>query len=178
MSNPRHIFARAPKDERITAQLGPIYKVAFYIMAYGILFDLFTRYNYLAQGSGQGQALFRDPIESATLIIACVFVGVAMLRRGIYTDSIACAEATSFPLGEHLRSSLALAALASVAAVGGRLYNEVLLFGWGGVTWAGDLAMLVFMVVMITVFALALQYLYWRAYRSKLDRLAEDDEAR
>lgn len=63
----------------------------------------------------------------------------------------------------------------SIAAVGGRLYNEVRLFGWGGVTWAGDIAMLIVMLGMLSVVFVAVLYLAWWDYRRKEAEISEDD---
>ncbi len=171
----KKLFSPAPKDERLSAQLGEIYRVGFYILALGILFDLYTQYNYLAQsGSGDG-AFVQSPIEFIVLVVACVVVGAICAKRGVYSDSLRFAEARTFGETGLVASSLGLAAVMAVAAVGGRLYNEVILFGWGEVTWAGDAAMLVFMLVMFSCLILAVQYAGWRSYRAREDRLAQEE---
>ena len=43
---------RNKRDERSSSILAPIYRKGFYILAIGIAFDLYTRYNYLAQADG------------------------------------------------------------------------------------------------------------------------------
>ena len=54
METQKHNTQGNGRDERLTAILGPIYKVGFQIMALGILFDLYTRFNYLAQTNAEG----------------------------------------------------------------------------------------------------------------------------
>ena len=53
MKSIKELFG-GPKDERSATQLGPIYKIGFYIMVFGILFDIYTRFNYLAQTDASG----------------------------------------------------------------------------------------------------------------------------
>lgn len=170
--------ARKPKDERITAQLAPIYKTGFYIMAVGITFDIFTRYNYLAQTDASGSASTTSTLETAVLFAACAAVLALMARHNVYSDSLCYTEARTFLETGVVAPTLGLAALVSLAAVGGRLYSEIRLLGFGGVTWLGDFAMMLVMLVMFGALLLALQYLTWKSYRNREDRvlMTEDDE--
>lgn len=47
----------APKDERLTAVAAPAYKAGFHILAFGILLDLWARFNYLAQTDVAGNVV-------------------------------------------------------------------------------------------------------------------------
>lgn len=163
------------RDERSSSILAPIYRKSFYILAIGIAFDLYTRYNYLAQANGNDSAGIRDPIESAALLIALLFVGIAQARCGVLSDSMRVIEAESFFETGFIQKGITLACVLSVAAVGGRLYNEVRLFGWGGVTWAGDIAMLIVMLGMLSAVFVAVLYLAWWDYRRKEAKRSEDD---
>lgn len=164
------------KDERLTAILGPIYKVGFYIMALGILFDLYTRFNYLAQTDSSGSVLMQSPLEALVLVVACLTVSIMMTRRGVYSDSLRFTEARTFSETGAIASSALIAAIIAVAGTGGRLYSEVVLFGWAEVTWAGDLAMFVVMFLMFGALLLAGSYLTWRSYRTQEDRAAREED--
>lgn len=176
MNDSKKLFSRGAKDERLSAQLGEIYRVGSTIMALGILFDLYTRFNYLAQRDGGDGLLFQDPVESVVLIAAVVTVAVMKARRGIYSDSLKFTESRTFGEAGLVAPSLGLAALVGAGAVGGRLCNEVALFGWGGVTWAGDIAMFIVVFGMIAGLVLAFQYLSWWSYRRREDALMQEDE--
>lgn len=176
MKSIKELFSGGPKDERSAAQLGPIYKVGFYIMVLGILFDIYTRFNYLAQVDASGTSVVTSPLEIGVVIVACVVVSVMMMRRGVYSDSMRYLEARTFGESGMIAPSIALGAMVAVAAVGGRLYNEVILFGWNGVTWAGDLAMLVFMLAMFVPLVLLVNFIAWRSYRRREDSLALEEE--
>lgn len=170
------MFGGGPKDERLSAQIGPIYKVGFYIMTFGILFDIYTRYNYLAQTDVNGNVIVTSPIEFAVLIVACLVVSVMMIRRGVYSDSMRFLEARTFGESGMLAPSIALGAMIAIAATGGRLVNEVLLFGWDGVTWAGDFAMLVLMLAIFVPLVLIVNFISWKSYRRREDALALESE--
>ncbi len=172
----KRLFDSSPKDERLSAQLGPIYKVGFYILAFGILFDLYTRFNYLAQTDANGNIIASSPIEFAALIGACLVVSIMMMRRGVYSDSLRFTEARTFGQTGMVAPSIALGLLVAVAAVGGRLVNEVLIFGWDKVTWVGDIAMFVIMLCIFVPLVLLCTYASWKSYRRTEDRLAQEDE--
>lgn len=176
MKRGNKIFSARPKDERLSAILGPIYKTGFFIMVFGILFDVYTRYNYLARTDANGNTLGQNPIESSVLVVACVVVACMMSKRGVYSDSIQYAEARTFTKTGVIIPSVAVACLISVAAVGGRLYNEVLISGWGGVTWAGDFGMLIIMLVMFGTLILTVQYVTWKSYRKREDSLQDNED--
>ena len=170
------LFDNGPKDERLSAQLGPIYKTGFYILTFGILFDISTRYNYLAQTDANGNPIATSPLELGVLIVACLVVSIMMMRKGVYSDSLRFAEARTFEESGMIAPSIGIALLIAVAAVGGRLFNEVALFGWNGVTWAGDIAMLVAMVFIFAPLFLLVSYSSWKGYRNREDRLAQEED--
>lgn len=176
MKRSNKTFGAQPKDERLSAILGPIYKTGFFIMFFGILFDIYTRFNYLAQTDANGNTLAQNSIETSVLITACLVVGYMMTKRGVYSDSMQYAEARTFPQTGVIAPSIAVACLISVAAVGGRLYNEVIISGWNGVTWIGDIAMLVLLLTMFGTLILSVQYLAWRNYRRREDTLQDDED--
>lgn len=176
MKSPKNPFASGPRDERISAQLGPIYRTGFLIMVGGILFDLYTRYNYLARTGDGSSLLVENPLEWAVLMAACLTVAVMSARRGVVSDSLRFTEARTFAETGMIPLGIGGALLVSVAAVGGRLYNEIVLFGLSEVTWAGDFAMFIVMMAMFTPLILAVLYLTWKSYRTKEDRLASEDD--
>jgi len=176
MKSVKELFGGGLKDERSAAQLGPIYKIGFYIMVFGILFDVYTRYNYLAQVDANGNAVVTSPLEIGVVFVACVVVSIMMIRRGIYSDSMRYLEARTFGQTGMIAPSIALGAMLAIAAVGGRLYNEVVLFGWGGITWAGDVAMFIVMIVMFVPLILLINFITWRSYRRREDALALEEE--
>lgn len=116
MQSIKHLFGGGPKDERLSAQLGSIYKTGFYIMVLGILFDLYTRFNYLAQSDADGNALVQSPLEWLVLVIACFVVAILMARRGVYSDSLRFTEARSFAQTGMIASSIGLAVSRSAVA--------------------------------------------------------------
>lgn len=166
---------RNKRDERSSSILAPIYRKGFYILAIGIAFDLYIRYNYLAQANGSDSGVIRDSIESAALLIALLFVAIAQARSGVFSDSMRVIEAESFFETGLIQKGIALAGVLSIAAVGGRFYNEVRLFGWDGVTWAGDIAMLIVMLGMLSAMFVAVLYLAWWDYRRKEAKFSEDN---
>lgn len=147
-------------------------------MVLGILFDLYTRFNYLARNEGTvlGGLFGDNPIESLVLLAAVIVVIIMKSCRGIVSDSLRYTEAQTFAQTGKIASTLALSALVSIAAVGGRLYNEVVKLGWAQVTWAGDIAMLIVLLVIFSVRLLLVEYLMWSSYRKQEDRLAKEDE--
>ncbi len=164
------------RDERLSSLLAPIYRTGFRIMAGGILFDLYTRFNYIAQ-SGEGESILADsPLESAVLIVACLYVAIAQARTGVFSDSLRVLESQTFWGTGLPQRGLAIAALIAVAATGGRLYNEVILYGWGQVTWAGDVAMLIVLLALYAGLIVGALYLEWRRYRRAEERLAAEEE--
>lgn len=169
------LFCRTAKDERLTAQLAPIYKAGFWVLALGILFDLFTRYNYLAQTDAQGNAVVQSPLEVGVLAAACILVLTLMGNRNVYSDSLRYANARTFGETGALGPAVCVGLFVAAAATGGRLFSEVALFGWGNVTWAGDLAMFVVMAMMFGGLSVAASYMLWFGYRRKEDALAQDD---
>ena len=74
MSPLKKLFASGPKDECLTAVAAPAYKAGFHILAFGIMFDLWARFNYLAQTDVAGNV-------------------VQQARSGIYSDSLRFTEA-------------------------------------------------------------------------------------
>lgn len=164
------------RDERLTAILGPIYKVGFHIMALGILFDLYTRFNYLAQTNAEGGVFAQSPFEALVLIAACLTVGIMMRRRNVYSDSLRYTEASSFGETGGVISSALTAAFIAAAATLGRLHNEIIRFGWDGVTWLGDLAMFVVVFLMFGALILIAQYSVWRSYRKREDLAIEQED--
>ena len=54
-------------------------------------------------------------------------------------------------------SSALTAALIAAAATLGRLHNEIIRFGWDGVTWLGDFAMFVVVFLMFGALILVVQ---------------------
>ncbi|WP_035425202.1 hypothetical protein [Atopobium fossor] len=173
------LFSHKQRDERISAQLGDIYKTGFYILALGILFDIYTRFNYLAQSqpSNVSGILGQSPLESTFLFVAIAVVVCMKARRKIVSDDLRYTEARSFLQTGRIGSAVALSALITSAAVGGRLYSEVTKLGWAHITWAGDIAMFVFMLGMFSCFFILAEYGIWRSYRNHEDCLAAlDDE--
>lgn len=57
MSPLKKLFASGPKDECLTAVAAPAYKAGFHILAFGIMFDLWARFNYLAQTDVAGNVV-------------------------------------------------------------------------------------------------------------------------
>lgn len=172
----RRRFSNGPKDERLSAELAGIYKTGFWVLALGMVFCHFTRFNHLAQESAGEGLLASGSLEGGVLVASLVVVGIMMARRGVFSDSIRAVEAASFDQTGLLPVALGLSALVSVAAVGGRVYSEVTLHGWGSVTWAGDVAMLFVMFVQYALLFLACSYLIWRSYRAREDKARSEDD--
>lgn len=176
METQKHNTQGNGRDERLTAILGPIYKVGFQIMALGILFDIYTRFNYLAQSNVEGGALAQNTFEALVLMAACLTVGIMMRRRNVYSDSLRYTEASSFGKTGGVASSALTAALIAAAATLGRLHNEIIRFGWDGVTWLGDLAMFVVVFLIFGALILVVQYFVWRSYRKWEDLAIEQED--
>ncbi len=166
---------RTVKDERLTAQLAPIYKTGFWVLALGILFDVFTRYNYLAQTDAEGNAVVQSPLEAGVLAGACILVMVMMGYRNVYSDSLRYANARTFGETGSIVPAVCVGLFVAAAATGGRLFSEVALFGWEHVTWAGDAAMFLIIAMMFCALFVAASYLLWFGYRRKEDALARED---
>lgn len=164
------------KDERLSAQLGEIYKVGFYVMAFGILFDVYTRFNYLAQLENDKTFALSNSIEIGVLIAAALIVGTMMIRRGVCSDSLRYTEARTFSETGMVVPTLLIALVPAIAAVSGRIYYEVVFFGWSEVTWLGDIAMLVILFMQFAVICILAQYAMWRSYRKNEDRLMQEED--
>jgi hypothetical protein len=73
--------------------LAPIYRAAFYVLSIGILFDVFTRFNYLTADSASG--IGTGSIELGVLVAAWAVVLLAKAQRGVISDSLRVLEAES-----------------------------------------------------------------------------------
>ena len=104
------LFAKKTKDERIVAESNKVYKIAYLVMTFGILFDLFLQFTGLSfDGKEQFSA---RPVEFAVFMLAQIICLVLMLRKGFMDDN-RFAEAEVFPHRHYL-----LLALGSGAAAG------------------------------------------------------------
>lgn len=81
------------KDERMSSVLAPIYRVGFYILAGGVLFDVYSRFNYLVRTGG---GTLGESNEVAALIAALALVALAKARSGAVSDSLRVLEAETF----------------------------------------------------------------------------------
>lgn len=152
--------------------LGQTYKVGFYILMFGILFDVCTRYNYMAQTAIDGTKIATSPIELVTLLAACIVVGIMQVRRGVYSDDLRYLSARTFAETGQIAPSISIGVLIAVAATGGRIYSEIAINGWADVKWAGDVVMFIVMLAMFIPLILLITYLNWRSYRRQEDKLA------
>ena len=107
---------------------------------------------------------------------ACLTVGIMMRRCNVYSDSLRYTEASSFGKTGGVASSALTAALIAAAATLGRLHNEIIRFGWDGVTWLGDLAMFVVVFLIFGALILVVQYFVWRSYRKWEDLAIEQED--
>lgn len=162
------------KDERMSSVLAPIYRAGFYILAGGTLFDVFSRFNYLARMGGDSLG---ESVEVAALVAALVLVALAKARSGAVSDSLRVLEAETFGGTGLVGKGAGVSLLIGAAAALGRLASEVGLGGWASVTWLADAA--IFVIVFAQSAAAVLGYLYccWRSYRSREDRLAREEDA-
>lgn len=162
------------KDERMSSVLAPIYRAGFYILAGGVLFDVSSRFNYLARTGGGSLG---ESVEVAALVAALALVALAKERSGAVSDSLRVLEAKTFGGTGLIWKGAGVSLLIGVAAALGRLSSEVGLGGWASVMWLNDVA--IFVIVSALSAAAVLGYLYccWRSYRSREDRLAGEDDA-
>ncbi|MGI6046147.1 MAG: hypothetical protein ACOYCA_04825 [Eggerthellaceae bacterium] len=161
------------KDERISSILAPIYRTGFYILAGGVLFDIFSRFNYLARTGGDSLG---ESVEVAALLAAFILVAFAKARSGAVSDSLQVLNAASFSETGLIGKGVGVSLLIGAAAALGRLSSEVGLDGWGSVIWSADIAIFLVVFALSAIVVLGYQYSCWRSYRLKEDRLAEEDD--
>lgn len=155
-----------PKDERIQAQMGSIYKVGFWVMGIIILVDLYLRIS--SQQFTDGVEI--PVLEVVGLVGGFLYVCVQMVRKGIFDDDLRYADTETLPIGYCLRISAIGSFLASTLLVGGRVYNEIIYNGLAEVTWLGDIALFVGYTWFLLVFTLAVLCLSWVAAKRRRDR--------
>ncbi len=157
----------------MSSVLAPIYRAGFYILAGGALFDVSSRFNYLAEA---GESSLGESVEIAALVAALVLVALAKARGGAVSDSLRVLEAETFGVTGLIWKGASVPLLIGAAAALVRLSSEVGLGGCASVTWLSDAA--IYVIVSALSAAAVLGYLYccWRSYRSREDRLAGEND--
>ncbi|WP_311431022.1 hypothetical protein [Fannyhessea vaginae] len=156
------------KDERMSSVLVPIYRVGFYILAGGVLFDVYSRFNYLVRTGG---GTLGESNEVAALVAALALVALAKARSGAVSDSLRVLEAETFGGTGLVWKSAVVSLLIGAASTLGRLPSEDGFGDWTSVIWLNDVA--IFVIVSALSAAAVLGYLYccWHSYRSREDGL-------
>lgn len=167
-------LSRKPKDERITAQMGKIYKVGFWILGIGLAIDVYLQESaQMLLATGVVEVRLNEVI---IFLAGFLYVCIQMVRKGIFDDDLRYADTETFPVGYGLKLSVIGSLAAGVLLVGGRIYNEIVYNGLSQVTWLGDAAM--FLVFTVSLFGLiyVAEYLTWRIAKTRRDRT--DGESR
>lgn len=161
-------------DERMSSVLASIYRTGFYLLTGGVLFEISSRFNYLARTSGGS---LEESVEVATLVAALILVALAKARSGAVSDSLRVLETETFDGAGLIWNGVGVSLLIGAAAALGRLSSEIDLSRWTSVMWLNDAA--VFVIVSALSAAAVLGHLYccWRSYRSREGRLAGDGDA-
>lgn len=171
---PRH-------DERVEAELGRSYRVAFCALA-GIIGIHVVLNMFLVMWERQ----FVEPggpmpvsggtvswVEYFALIATLVMMSIIQIRKGTYITGRWRTADGSFPI-VYACTTAALAGLfAGASAMLTRVYVEVHYVGWAHVTWAGDAAiMAIFGIIIFCVEMLAL-YGSYKAAQKREAKLLE-----
>ena len=158
----------APKDERIQAEMNNIYRIGYFILTFGILFDILLQ---IAMGMPVNGVAFR-PVELAVLLIANFACLVLMIRKGLGDDN-GYAEADHFHHAHYLRISV-LAALASAL-----VFSALSAWRWAMET--DSLALLV-LITAVSVFLCtapaiyALNYIVFCLAKKRREKMQDDEE--
>lgn len=175
---PRH-------DERVEAELGRSYRIAFCVLA-GIIFIHIVLNMFLAMWERQ----FVEPggpmpvsggvvswVEYLALMVALILITVIQIRKGVYITGRWCTPDCNFPIAYACAIAAFSGALVGVTAMLTRVYVEVRYVGWEHVTWAGDVAIMAIDAIMIFGAVMLALYASFRAAQKREAKLLEELES-
>ncbi len=172
-------FAKRPKDERVQAEINNIYRIAYFVLSFGIAFDLVLQITDLSFSIAAGGAASPvRPVEFLVFIAANILSLILMVRKGFGDDNSRYAEMDRFPHSHYLGLSV-LAALGGALICGG-----IMVYQQYGQTSASSLALIVSVLcgsVFLSIFLMmyAALYLWFRVAkrrRAKIERELESEE--
>ena len=158
------------KDERIQAEMNSIYRVGYFILTFGILFDILLQ---IAQGMPESVTTFR-PVEFSVLLIANIICLIMMVRKGLGDDN-QYAEAERFHHAHYLRISV-LAALITAL-----IFGALTAWRWWTSISIDNLALIV-LITMGSVFLstapaiYALNYLVFRLAKKRRKQISQSED--
>lgn len=171
---PRH-------DERVEAELGRSYRVAFCALA-GIIGIHVVLNMFLVMWERQ----FTEPgdpmpvsggvvswVEYLALMAALILITVIQIRKGVYITGRWCTPDGNFPIAYACAIAAFSGALVGVTAMLTRVYVEVRYVGWEHVTWAGDVAIMAIDAIMIFGAVMLALYASFRAAQKREAKLLE-----
>ena len=175
---PRH-------DERVEAELGRSYRVAFCTLA-GIIFIHIVFNMFLVMWEMQ----FTEPgdpmpvsggvvswVEYLALMVALILITVIQIRKGVYITGRWCTPDGNFPIAYACAIAAFSGVLVGATAMLTRVYVEVHYVGWAHVTWAGDAAIMAIDAIMIFGAVILALYASFRAAQKREAKLLEELES-
>lgn len=175
---PRH-------DERVEAELGRSYRIAFCVLA-GIIFIHIVLNMFLAMWERQ----FVEPggpmpvsggavswVEYLALMVALILITVIQIRKGAYITGRWRTPDGTFPAAYACAIAAFSGVIVGATAMLTRVYVEVYYDGWENVTWAGDVAIMAIDSIMIFGAVMLALYASFRAAQKREAKLLEELES-
>ena len=174
-----------PKDERLVAEEGKMYKTGYILLSFGILAILI--YGIMAQqvawvhaGANEPFNLFASPIDMAMLlwvaVVSLVCVG-HQTRKG-YVDTNRFGQTDAFPLGYFALIAAMTGGASAIIVAAMRCVAELQIVPAQEVFWGADLAVGVVFGVLIfaaTLLAFYLSFKSAKASRVKIEESLGDE---
>ena len=177
---PRH-------DERVEAELGRSYRIAFCVLS-GILLAHIVLNMFLVMWEMQ----FTEPgdpmpvsggvvswVEYFALLIAFILMSILQIRKGAFITGRWRTPDGRFPVGYACATSALIALLVGAVAMLTRVYVEVHYVGWANVTWAGDIAIMMFDTILLFGVLMVVMFASFKAAQKReaqmLNELESDD---
>lgn len=177
---PRH-------DERVEAELGRSYRIAFCVLA-GILLVHIVLNKFLVMWEMQ----FTEPgdpmpvsggvvswVEYFALLIAFILMSILQIRKGVFITGRWRTPDGRFPAGYACTSAASIGLLVGAVAMLTRVYVEVHYVGWENVTWPGDIAIMMIDAILLFGVLMIVMFVSFRAAQKReaqiLNELESDD---
>lgn len=165
---PRH-------DERVEAELGRSYRIAFCVLSGILLVHIVLSFflnmwemQFVEPGNPMPVSGGSVPwVEYFALLIALIMMSVMQIRKGAFLTGRWRTPDGHFPVRyAHLTSAL-IALLVGAAAMLTRVYVEVHYVDWANVTWAGDAAIMMYDAIMLFGLLMLVQYASFKAAQKR-----------
>ena len=175
---PRH-------DERVEAELGRSYRIAFCVLVGILLVHIVLSFflnmwemQFVEPGDPMPVSGGSVPwVEYFALLIALIMMSVMQIRKGAFLTGRWRTPDGSFPTAYACAVAALSGVLVGATAMLTRVYIEVHYVGWAHVTWAGDVAIMAIDAIMIFGAVMLTLYVSFRAAQKREAKLFEELES-